>query len=213
MSESLERDLTTLEYAILGLLSTAPQSGYSILGSLSTMSHRWTASPSSVYPTLKRMEQQRLIVGEIEAVRELRPRKVYRLTPDGELLLDAWLKKPVMFGVSFQDRDLALCKFLFAEQRLSRQEVLAWLDAYEAATEMHSATTRIFHDLAMKISTLHQKLILEATTMELELQGAWIRMARQRVAEAARAEEGEESAASPEANEAKLELSLAESEA
>jgi hypothetical protein len=38
-------------------------------------------------------------------------------------------------------------------------------------------------------------------------------MARQRVAEAARAEASEERAASPEANEAKLELSLAGSEA
>ncbi len=53
MSQELKRELTTLEYMILGLISIEPQSDYSIIGVFESNLYRWSASPGSIYPILK----------------------------------------------------------------------------------------------------------------------------------------------------------------
>ncbi len=190
MALELERDLTTLEYIVLGLIGEAPQSGYSIISTLETGTHRWSASPGSIYPVLKRLEKQELILGELEIVYETRPRKMYRLTVSGEALLDAWLRGPLKESEVMDERDIVLVKFLFAEKRLSRQEVLNWLDEYEKRTEAFDVRRRIFYELTQSESSLHQQLIHEATMMEINRQRTWIQMARHRL-------EGEFRRASP----------------
>ncbi|MEO1443748.1 MAG: PadR family transcriptional regulator, partial [Chloroflexota bacterium] len=79
------RELTTLEYIVLGLISIEPQTGYSIVNYFDEDSYNsWSASPGSVYPMLKRLEKQGMIEGELDIEHETRPRKVYTLTEDGE---------------------------------------------------------------------------------------------------------------------------------
>lgn len=179
MAES-ERTLTTLEYIVLGLIGETPQSGYSIITLLESGSHRWSGSPGAIYPILKRLEKQGCIMGE--TVYETRPRRVYRLSPTGEALLIDWLRSPLQWSEVFEARDLAMIKFLFAEKRLSRDEVLAWLDAYEKMTESSDGHT--FYDDLLQGSSLHQQLIHEMTIMELNTQRTWIQMARRRLAQA-----------------------------
>ena len=177
-----ERELSTLEYIVLGLISEAPQSGYSIISALETGIHRWSASPGSIYPILKRLEKENAISGELEMVYETRPRKMYSLTPDGENLLDDWLRSEIKETEVLEERDSVLVRFLFAEKRLSREDVLAWLDSYEQKTEEFDAQRRIFTELTISQSSLHQQLIHEATLMELNMQRTWIQMARRRLA-------------------------------
>ena len=81
MSDALDRELTVLEYMVLGLISIHPQSGYSIIATFESGLYRWSSSPGSVYPILKRLEQQGLLDSELEVVYETRPRKMYNLTP------------------------------------------------------------------------------------------------------------------------------------
>src|SRR5215472_12006374 len=88
------RELTTLEYVILGFLAVKPQSGYTILNNLETGVYRASASTGSVYPVLKRLENAALIGGTVEAEYETRPRKVYSLLPAGGSILDNWLRQP-----------------------------------------------------------------------------------------------------------------------
>jgi DNA-binding PadR family transcriptional regulator len=180
-SSDLERELTTLEHIVLGLIGEEPQSGYSIISALESGTHRWSASPGSIYPILKRLEKLGCIAGELEMVYETRPRKMYRLMPLGEQLLDAWLRGPLSWSEVLDERDIALTKFLFMENRLSREEVLAWLDNYEKLTESYDAPRRVFHEALMKGSSLHKQLIHEVTLMELNMQRTWIQMARARL--------------------------------
>jgi DNA-binding PadR family transcriptional regulator len=181
MAANHERELTTLEYIVLGLIGESPQSGYSIISALESGTHRWSASPGSIYPILKRLEKQGFIEGELEMVYETRPRKMYSLSETGGAILDAWLRGPLRDSEILDERDIVLLKFLFAEKRLSRQEVLDWLDQYEMRTESFNIQNRIFYELTMSESTLHQQLIHEITLMEINMQRTWIQLARQRL--------------------------------
>ena len=181
MASELERELTTLEHIVLGLIGEAPQSGYSIISTLETGIHRWSASPGSIYPILKRLEKLGCVQGELEVVHETRPRKMYTLTPLGDELLDMWLRAPLPWSEILDERDVVLVKFLFMEKRLSRDEVIAWLDEYERLTEQYDAPRRMFYEALMSGSSLHQQLIHEVTLMELNMQRTWIQMARRRL--------------------------------
>jgi DNA-binding PadR family transcriptional regulator len=178
---SLERDLTTLEFIVLGLISESPQSGYSIISALEGGKHRWSASPGSIYPVLKRLEQYGLIAGELEMVYETRPRKMYTLTPLGEQVLDDWLRGPLSWNEVLDERDVVLVKFLFAEKRLSREEVIDWLDHYEQQTDEYQGPRVAFYEAMLGNVSLHQQLIHQLTMMELNMQRTWIQMARHRL--------------------------------
>ncbi len=102
-------------------------------------------------------------------VYETRPRKMYRLTPPGEEMLDNWLRSSLAWSEVLDERDIALIKFLFAENRLTRGEVLAWLDAYEKQTDEWAGPRRVFSQALISEASLHQQLIYEMTLMELIL--------------------------------------------
>ncbi len=190
MTNEVTRTLTTLEYVVLGLISVEPQSGYSLITFLESGVYRWSASPGSIYPMLKRLEQHEIIAGQLEMQYETRPRKMYTLTARGESLLDSWLRAPLTNREVGQERDIMLLKFLFAERRLSRDEVLAWLDGYEKATDTYIAMSNMQRDPTLAEWSLHQRLLIEASLMELEMQRAWIQRARQRVQAATRTGSG-----------------------
>ena len=182
MSDELGRDLTTLEYMVLGQISLQPQSGYSIITTYESDLYRWSASPGSIYPILKRLEKQGILTSELEMVYETRPRKVYSLTPLGEKMLDEWLKRPLTRQEVTVERDLVLRKFLLIEYRLTRQEVLAWLDNYEQETEGQQMILEIQNIPEIKdLRSVHYQLFIEAVEMELEMQRRWIQMARRRL--------------------------------
>jgi PadR family transcriptional regulator PadR len=181
MTTESARELTTLEYIVLGLISEAPQSGYSIITTLESGTSRWSASPGSIYPILKRLEKQGYIVGELEIIHETRPRKMYNLTSLGEESLDDWLRRPLTWSEVLDERDIVLIKFLFAEKRLAVDEVLDWLDIYEQQTRTYDGPRRAFHEALIREVTLHQQLIHEMTLMELNTQITWIQMARRRL--------------------------------
>ncbi len=181
MGNELGRELTTMEYVILGLLSSAPQTGYAIIHTFQTTTYYWSASSGAIYPALRRLERRGVIQGNVEAIRTMRPRKIYRLTPLGESLLDVWLTAPLTDEELWNEREIPLVKFLFAEQRLSTTEVLAWLDAYERSLAAYHEIHRYWLTAQLSVSSTHQQLLIQATQMELEKQHAWIRLARTRL--------------------------------
>lgn len=184
MTVVLERELTTLEYMVLGMVSSSPQSGYTIMSALDSGIYSYrSASPGAVYPMLKRLEKVGILASELEMIHETRPRKMYTLTPFGEELLDKWLRAAVTKNDVSEDREITLMKFVFAEPRLSRPEVLAWLESYRAAVDTYEKLLRAMRDPTLSDWSVHQRLILEASLMDLDMQRAWIKLARERLGE------------------------------
>jgi DNA-binding PadR family transcriptional regulator len=182
------RDLTTLEYIVLGLISVEPQSGYSIVNYFDEDSYNsWSASPGSVYPMLKRLEKQGMIEGELEMEHETRPRKMYTLSEEGEAALDAWLREVPKMRPFYEQRELAMVRFQFMERRLSRDEVLVWINNYLDGVEYATRGSQFYQqgiNKAMEESgqvSLHSQLAMEAYLLELNTVRTWLEMARVRL--------------------------------
>lgn len=182
MTDRSERDLTDLEYVVLGFISIKPQSGYSIkLHFELTPSIRWSASPGSIYPMLKRLEGADYVEGSLDAVHETRPRKVYVLTEKGEDALDSWIRETPTNTDVAENRDVIMLKFLFAENRLNHDEVIQWLDSYEQVATRYAHMFELQRSPEMGEWSQHQLLIVEMALMELNMQRSWIQMAKHRL--------------------------------
>jgi PadR family transcriptional regulator AphA len=82
------------KYAILGVLSRAPMSGYDIKKLTDrSISHFWNENFGHIYPVLKRMEDERLISRDVHQTPGRPDRSVYSLTAEGKAALDAWLTR------------------------------------------------------------------------------------------------------------------------
>lgn len=183
-----KRDLTTLEYIVLGLISIEPQSGYSIVSYFDQDSYNsWSASPGSVYPMLKRLEGNSMINGELDIEHETRPRKMYTLTPDGAAALDAWLREIPKMRPFYEQREMAMMRFQFMERRLPRADVLKWLKDYLDAIAYATAGTTFYQERiaremeAQGYISPHTQLLMEAYMMELNTLRTWLEMARARL--------------------------------
>jgi len=83
------------QYAILGALTVFPMSGYDIKKWIRDVTGPfWAESSGRIYPALKQLMQQKLIVCDATQGRGKRPRKVYKLTARGLALLRKWLILP-----------------------------------------------------------------------------------------------------------------------
>lgn len=85
--------LTTTSYAVLGLLSISPMSGYDLhQGASRSVAHFWPISKTQVYAELARLEPLGLIEGTDVPQERLPDKRVFRLSAAGEETLDDWLE-------------------------------------------------------------------------------------------------------------------------
>jgi DNA-binding PadR family transcriptional regulator len=98
--------LTTTSYALLGLLSISPMSGYDLQQAVSrSIAHFWPVSKSQVYAELARLEPLGLIE-RTDVPQERRPdKRLFHLSPEGEEALDGWLAdspvEPIQMRIAF----------------------------------------------------------------------------------------------------------------
>lgn len=82
------------EFAILGLLSEGPRSGYDIKKEVEErMRHFWSESFGHIYPMLTRLHGKRLVsVRTVPSARGRPDRKLYTITAAGRRALAAWFQ-------------------------------------------------------------------------------------------------------------------------
>lgn len=107
-------------YAILGLISKQPASGYDIKQELAhTSKWYWTETNAQIYPILKRMEEQGCLTSSVDASSGARKRRIYRITPQGSEKLTDWLMQPIQ---ATTHREEFFLKFTFG-QHLTNDEM------------------------------------------------------------------------------------------
>jgi DNA-binding PadR family transcriptional regulator len=179
--EAPSRELTTLEYIILGFLAIKPHSGYDIITNFDVGIYRASASAGSIYPVLKRLETLGLITSVLESVYETRPRKMYSLLPPGESALDEWLRREPTMQEVIEELDIALHKFLVFEFRMSREQTIEWLNMYEQVSMQAKMMQQAFQQAIGNAHSVHTQLINRSIILEIEARLTWIQEARTRL--------------------------------
>jgi DNA-binding PadR family transcriptional regulator len=122
---------TTLGFAILGLLSHGAMSGYQVRRQFErTAIARYSSSPGSIYPALRRLQGEGLIA-------QPKVGAPFELTPKGRALLQEWLLRPVTRADMEQDDGVLMLRFAFMTDLVPRAAVRAFLTAFgkEAAAQ------------------------------------------------------------------------------
>ena len=87
--------MTTLGYAILGLLSREALSGYDLTGRMKgRVGYFWSARHSQIYPELARLEDGGFVTHSVVEQRERPDKKVYEITAEGLAALKEWVVRP-----------------------------------------------------------------------------------------------------------------------
>jgi len=139
--------ISTLSLAVLGLIQQKPRSGYDLRKIFSTtpMGH-FSTSPGAIYPALKRIEKSGWIRGSIDNNKQLRPRKIYRITTKGLEALKKHLRQKVTKeDVTWRMDDLML-RFAFMDDVAGRDCTLKFLAEFLAETESHLYSLRQYQD-------------------------------------------------------------------
>ena len=88
----------SLDHILLGLLRE-PATGYDLKNAFSeSVRHFWSAELSQIYPTLKRLEQRRMLRSRVEPSPKGPNRRVYTLTDEGRAELLRWLRSGPVVG-------------------------------------------------------------------------------------------------------------------
>lgn len=94
------------DYTVLACLSLRPMSGYDIKKLLDdSIGHFWSESYGQIYPSLRRLQRDGLVV---ESAAGQRGRREYTLTPEGLAELRRWLEQPAQPDVLRYETSLKL---------------------------------------------------------------------------------------------------------
>ena len=101
-------------YAILGMISTGPMSGYDIKKAIEdSVANFWRESYGQIYPILKQLADAGLTTSHTEKQEGKPERYVYTLTDKGREELVRWLTEPVEHAVK---RNELLLKLFFGHE-------------------------------------------------------------------------------------------------
>ncbi|WP_234122487.1 PadR family transcriptional regulator [Clostridium hydrogenum] len=86
--------MRTLKYAILGLVNRKPMTGYDITKEFNVqLAEFWSAKHSQIYPELKKLVEEKLLVYTVEVTGDVLEKKVYTITTEGRKEFLQWLNK------------------------------------------------------------------------------------------------------------------------
>ena len=160
-------------YAILGMLSYQPMSGYDIQKFFAEIAGFWQESYGQIYPNLRQLRQEGLVSKEVEERDKGPNRHLYSLTPAGQQELREWLEE---LAEPLPVRNELLLKLIFSSQveievtqrqlQAYRMQLLAdignlnvvetWQEAQMEAGDPHAGYRRMAVRYAL---TTHQALL------------------------------------------------------
>jgi DNA-binding PadR family transcriptional regulator len=126
----------SIDYAILGLLSWRPMTGYDIKKMFAgSAAFYWSGNNNQIYTTLVKLHENGLVTREVEVQEDSPARKIYSITPEGQAALKQWLfsePEPPELKNTF------LVQLAWADQ-LRPEELDMLLEKYEAEMQMQIA--------------------------------------------------------------------------
>ena len=163
-----------LEYVLLGLLNERPMHGYDLFQQVRStrgIALVWNIKQSLLYAMLDKLEESGLLISELIAGEGYPPRKVFRLTPDGQAAYQKWITDPVMHAREMRQEFLA--KLIFARRygtqpalglvQMQQQVCQNWLDGLKAGSH------------ALEKNNIDEQLVFSYRINQLEGMLAWLK--------------------------------------
>jgi DNA-binding PadR family transcriptional regulator len=126
----------SLRFALLALLRVGPLSGYDLQKQFSvSVGHVWHAPGSQIYPELRKMEQDGLVVGEEQPRGERGARRLYHVTSEGDAAFQDWMRSPLGY---LRVRDPAHLRSAYLES-VAPDEARAFLRTHQEQWEAELA--------------------------------------------------------------------------
>jgi len=170
----MTKTITPLGYALMGLISEKPSTGYALRKVFETTPMgTYSSSPGSIYPALAGLERQGLVETRGGDARGKGP---FHLTPAGDEAFQAWLVAPV----NGKDLPTAMLRFAFLGAHPDRSLTVAFLDRFAAAANEEAQGLQAFLDGDFgRAMPLQSRLAVEQGRRQFESSAGWAVWARQ----------------------------------
>lgn len=190
----MKTSASTLEHAILGMLSGEPRSGYDVRQVFLTHLRYYSDSPGTIYPALRRLEARGWVepAPAAEPSGDNRSRRPYTLTAAGRQELLAWLEQPFAPGdIALRLPELFL-RFTYMGTSVPRANTIAFLRALESGLKAHAAAQRLKYDDVRKVALPYHTGVLSMLlgVETTEAQARWAGEARAQLEAASTAAQG-----------------------
>lgn len=149
-------------YALLGMLSIQPMSGYDIKKNMDgSVGNFWNENYGHIYPMLRRLESEGLVTKNTEHEGKTPPKNVYTLTESGKRELHAWLDTPP----EPQPLRNELLLQLFFGKELSREGLLAKINAEKQRQLARKQTYEVIFETVISPQIDHPDAFCQLMTL------------------------------------------------
>ena len=159
----------SLKYVLLGLLTRQPRYGYELKREAEQLlGHGAELNPGQLYPLLRKLAEQELIVGERIEQEDRPDKRVFTLTDAGARELNTWLNEPLLpqagrsplflrFMVVALVRPQARAAFL----QQQRHALLGFIGQVVADREKHQGSDDLASSALREATILHAEADLK----------------------------------------------------
>lgn len=153
------------KYAILGMLSLKPMSGYDIKKNIERgIGNFWNESFSQIYPILKQLTVEGLATVTVEKQEGKPNRNVYHITEAGKRQLIEWLDEPI---IGHYPMRIELLLKLFFAHNVEPRRMIEHVERFQ--TEMKRKLSEYYEvkaQLTEKLSSQKQSLTYRYMTLQ-----------------------------------------------
>jgi DNA-binding PadR family transcriptional regulator len=154
--------MKSLDHCLLGLIEQGDCSGYDIRKILTeTPMQRYSDSPGSIYPALRRLAERKLVVPTQDRSSR-RGRTSYRVTAKGRAALRKWLRSPVTHDEIATQLDAVMLRLAFLHLIGGASALRKFLRALSTAANAVAKTVSEYIDTATADYPDGARLALEA---------------------------------------------------
>jgi DNA-binding PadR family transcriptional regulator len=135
----------SLRFALLGLLTIQPSSGYDLKRAITRSTYFiWNATGPQIYNTLHKLREEGYITSRSLAQKGKPDKQIHTITASGRTALKKFMSKPIRASVTRDEVLLRIFFGNFASKNVIRRELEAYLDRVrDERTFMEATKTRI----------------------------------------------------------------------
>jgi DNA-binding PadR family transcriptional regulator len=171
--------ITTLDFAILGLLVQEPRSGYALRKVFeNTAIGNYSSSPGSIYPAINKLKKQGFIR---QASSEMDNNHALEIIEEGKKVFKNWLTQPISEADIAKSSDILILKFAFMYHTIDHANQLVFLQSFIQHTANYLMNLKTYHQEESKAMPLHGKLAFEYGIASFEAQLKWAKSALQQL--------------------------------